>query len=180
MMQRTMIVRHEWARGTRIHTDANVAAKHLEELRDEEGRLTLRSVVDANRDERAPLHHEFEWDDTLAADAYRITQAGHIVRSIRRVQVDLRTEEELPPERPYIPVSLVRAPEPTREQTPPSVPPPSATYTLVTLAASEDQQHERMRASLLTRIERLAHEARGLAPCADIAEDLAELIEKYR
>lgn len=52
-------------------------------LEDRTGRLTPRAVVDAARDENHPLHGEFEWDDTVAAEAYRLDQARQLIADVR-------------------------------------------------------------------------------------------------
>lgn len=61
---------------------ANVAGQILQELTESEGGLTPQKLVDASRDENHPLHCEFEWDDSVAAEAYRITQAKQLIRDI--------------------------------------------------------------------------------------------------
>ena len=47
------------------------------------GRLTPKAVVNAARDPKSPLHRHFEWDNTKAAEAFRLEQARAIVRVIR-------------------------------------------------------------------------------------------------
>jgi hypothetical protein len=47
------------------------------------GRLTPGDVVDAARSEKHPLHHHFEWDNSIAAEAYRLEQARSIIRIVR-------------------------------------------------------------------------------------------------
>lgn len=37
-------------------------------------------VVNEARSEKHPLHNAFEWDDTVAAEAYRIEQAKELIR----------------------------------------------------------------------------------------------------
>jgi hypothetical protein len=44
------------------------------------GTLTPAAVVDAARGESNPLHHRFCWDDTRAAELYRLEQARHLIR----------------------------------------------------------------------------------------------------
>ena len=61
---------------------ANVAGQILQELTESEGGLTPQKLVDASRDENHPLHCEFEWNDSVAAEAYRITQAKQLIRDI--------------------------------------------------------------------------------------------------
>lgn len=43
-------------------------------------RLTASIVVKAAKSPKSPLHSEFEWDDTVAGPAYRLVQAGHLIR----------------------------------------------------------------------------------------------------
>ena len=47
------------------------------------GLLRPAAVVDAARDEDSPLHGAFEWDDTEAAEKYRLLQAQTLIRSFR-------------------------------------------------------------------------------------------------
>lgn len=49
-------------------------------LRRADGTITPADVVDAARPESSPLHSYFEWDDTAAAEAYRIEQAKGLLR----------------------------------------------------------------------------------------------------
>lgn len=48
-----------------------------------DGHLTPQAAVAAARDPRHTLHPHFEWDDEVAADAYRLDQARHLIRLIR-------------------------------------------------------------------------------------------------
>lgn len=47
-----------------------------------DGMLIAAEVVAAARDKKNPLHTEFEWDNTKAADAYREQQARTIIRAV--------------------------------------------------------------------------------------------------
>lgn len=75
------IMVYQWNPASRIKTDANVAGKVFEELESTVG-LTAKTLLDASRSEEAPLHNEFEWDDTKAAEAYRETQSAYLIRSL--------------------------------------------------------------------------------------------------
>ena len=48
-----------------------------------DGRLIAEDVVDAARDPDSPLHDHFEWDDEKAGDAFRLIQAGMLIRRIK-------------------------------------------------------------------------------------------------
>lgn len=72
---------YSWKDGARIKADANIAGKICEELVNTGG-LTPQRLLDVSRAEDAPLHDEFEWDDSIAAEKYREGQAAHIIRCL--------------------------------------------------------------------------------------------------
>jgi hypothetical protein len=47
------------------------------------GELTPQIVVDEARQEDAPLHGRFEWDDSIAGEKYRLEQAARLIRTVR-------------------------------------------------------------------------------------------------
>lgn len=63
-------------------------------LADKNGKLTAKNLLEASRDEAAPLHNEFEWDDKVAAEEYRLDQARGIIRNLDIVYEKTDTEEE--------------------------------------------------------------------------------------
>ena len=63
---------------------AQTAGEVCESL-ESDGMLTPGNLVDVSRPEDAPLHKAFEWDDNIAAEKYRETQASYIIRSIEVV-----------------------------------------------------------------------------------------------
>ena len=74
---------YQLKRGARLPKGitAQVAGDEVERL-ESEGRLTPKNLVEDSRPEEAPLHRCFEWDDSVAAEKYRETQAMYIIRSI--------------------------------------------------------------------------------------------------
>lgn len=72
-------------------TSANVAGEVCEEL-DRTVGLTPENLVEASRPECAPLHGEFEWDDAIAAEEYRRTQARHIICNLSIVIDEQKSE----------------------------------------------------------------------------------------
>jgi hypothetical protein len=57
----------------------------LQRIYDKRGQLTPTLVLDEARDESHPLHNRFEWDDAIAGEAHRRTQAHELIRSVRVV-----------------------------------------------------------------------------------------------
>lgn len=89
-----------WHSAARIKADPQIAGQMCEQLEQTVG-LTADTLLDANRPKDAPLHDEFEWDDSIAAEEYRKTQARHIIGSLRVVV----GEKEEAPIRAFFPVS---------------------------------------------------------------------------
>lgn len=66
---------------SRIKVSPQIAGSICEQLA-KRGELTAKRLLEESRDESAPLHSEFEWNDSVAAESYREEQAAHIIRCI--------------------------------------------------------------------------------------------------
>lgn len=68
--------------------------------------ITPAELVDHARPVESPLHPKFEWDDSVAAEKFRLVQAGHLLRTwnVTVVRQELEVREwtlprrDLPPE----------------------------------------------------------------------------------
>ena len=67
---------------------ADKAFAELERIRAKHGVLKPELVVEESRPKRAVLHNCFQWDDTLAAQKYRQSQASDLIRNITVVVVN--------------------------------------------------------------------------------------------
>lgn len=72
---------YQWKTGSQHKVSAAVAAKVMDRLA-EEDRLNAQELVEESRPEDAPLHCEFEWDDSIAAEKWRKEQAGAMIRHL--------------------------------------------------------------------------------------------------
>lgn len=77
-------------------------------VRDQHGRLTPQVVVDTARDPGHPLHSRFEWDDSVAGEAWRRQQAHEL---IRKAKVVYREADESTPEKSVRAFVAIRAEE---------------------------------------------------------------------
>lgn len=77
---------YKWKIPGVIPVDAQTAGEELQRIYQEKGGLNPSDIVEESRNDSAPLHPCFEWDDEIAAEKYRQTQAQMIVRSIVTVQ----------------------------------------------------------------------------------------------
>lgn len=75
---------YQWKKGSFVAGDAQLVGEVCEGL-ERRGKLTPSNLVDASRDENAPLHRMFEWDNEQAAELYREQQARQIISSIEVV-----------------------------------------------------------------------------------------------
>ncbi len=67
-------------------------------IRKRHGVVTPKLIVEDARDPKSPLHNFFDWDDSSAAEKYRLHQAGDL---IRRVQVYVTKDGTTQPVRVY-------------------------------------------------------------------------------
>lgn len=58
----------------------------IEHLYETHGHLTPTIVLDEARSKDSPLHSHFAWDDTDAAERYRLQQAGGLIRRFRIIR----------------------------------------------------------------------------------------------
>ena len=82
--------------GARLPVSAQTAGEECARL-ESEGRLTPHNLVEDNRPDDAPLHSCFEWDDSIAAEKWRDTQAAYIIRS-----VEVTVEKSNKPTRAFV------------------------------------------------------------------------------
>ena len=63
--------------------NAQVVGEALEEIMEQNDGVVLpATVVRAARPKKSPIHGCFEWDNSIAANKYRETQASYILRSV--------------------------------------------------------------------------------------------------
>lgn len=67
--------------GARHKVSAEVVGKVCSEL-DDKDMLTPENLLDVSRPNDAPVHNEFEWNDGVAAEKYRVSQAAALIRHV--------------------------------------------------------------------------------------------------
>lgn len=93
----------KWKRGYRNKIKADVAYGELEKIKgNNNGSLTAGIVLLNAKKARSPLHKQFEWDDSAAAEEYRLVQARLLIRSVEVVYKDA---PNLEPQRHYVVVT---------------------------------------------------------------------------
>lgn len=93
---------YRWAEGSHINrVDILSAKSEIERLQREYTLVQPEHVVEAARPDDAPLHNAFTWDDTEAAQKWRLSEAGHVLRCVARIEIaedgeEIRTREYWP------------------------------------------------------------------------------------
>ena len=73
--------KYSYRRGFNFKVSAQVVGETLEELA-QTGELTSARLLDVSRPEDAPTHNLFEWNDSVAAERYRLQQATVAINSV--------------------------------------------------------------------------------------------------
>ena len=73
--------KYSWKGASRIKANAQKAGELCEQLENTVG-LTAKNLLNASRNPDDVLYNEFEWDDEIAAENYRESQARHIINSL--------------------------------------------------------------------------------------------------
>lgn len=77
---------YKWKESRSYAVPAQTVGTELERIREKHaGRLDADMVVHYAKSSNHPLHDLFEWDDNVAAQAYRVDQARQVIRSIEVV-----------------------------------------------------------------------------------------------
>ena len=95
---------YEW-RYFQMPVKAQDAGEHLEALERARGAITPEIVLEDARDSGALLHDCFEWQDSAAAEKYRLSQAGDLIRNLVVVNVQAQKPEKHGSVRAFVNVS---------------------------------------------------------------------------
>lgn len=68
---------------------AQVVGERIEQLDKEYGEVTAQTLLDDARPEASVLHPLYEWNDTVAAEKYRLSQSGKILSELVAVEVEI-------------------------------------------------------------------------------------------
>lgn len=86
--------KYKLRRGTKLKgIDAQVVGETIDSLKDDNGHITTEQVVESAKNEKSPIHNCFDWDDTEAAEQWRLQQARSLISVI--VEVTIIENEEV-------------------------------------------------------------------------------------
>jgi hypothetical protein len=134
-------------------------ATELLELERNNGQLIPADVVEAARDPESPLHSHFNWDDSDAAEKFRLMQARTLIRTVR-LEITIRDV-------PLSVVGYVRDPDADTK---------TAGYRNVAKLRTEEDSARATIIDEMKRVSNAVRRAKGLAAVLGVVEDI-EAIE---
>ena len=90
---------YEWKYNMPIK--AQIVGEHFERLEKQQGHITPKIVLESARSETSAIHPCFEWNDDVAAEKYRETQAGLLIRNLTVKMIETG-EKQTEPVRAYV------------------------------------------------------------------------------
>lgn len=138
---------------------AEKAGAELERLEKKHGHISPQIVLDSSRKENAPLHKCFEWNDTTAAEKYRLTQAGQIINNL---VVVLDEYEHHEPVRAF--VNVVK-----------NAPARAGEFLHISSAMQEDESREIILANALRELKEFEKKYKELGELAGIFSEIGKL-----
>ena len=97
---------YKWRSGYNYKCSPEDAAQVMNGLADA-GELNAERLVEISRPEDAPLHNDFEWNDTKAAEQWRKQQGRCMINSLLMIPEEKDTEIGKDPVRAFFKVSPV-------------------------------------------------------------------------
>lgn len=133
-------------------------AERLRELERDNGRLAPVDVVEAARDPASPLHSHFTWDDTEAAEKYRLMQARTLIRTVK-LEITIRDV-------PLSVVGYVRDPGADAK---------TAGYRNVARLRTEEDAARAAIVDEMKRVSNAVRRAKGLAAVLGVTDDIEQI-----
>lgn len=141
---------------------AQIAGEEMEKIIQRDGQVTPESLLAESRDEGAPLHPCFEWDDAKAAESYRIVQARALIRNITVIVDTPQKQGETV--RAFVNIS--------REQ--------KGAFVSIQSAIANNEQWERVMELAIMELQAFQKKYSVYAQMTDIVNDIEEVVKKYK
>ena len=90
---------YEWSKATHspmFKADAQKVGEEIYSICEDFEQATPQQILEKGRDEKTELHKCFEWDDSIAAEKFRLDQARGITRSLVFYRNEQQKENDEP------------------------------------------------------------------------------------
>lgn len=96
-----MVYKYEW-RYQHFPVKADEAGKEFERIEKENGKVTAENLLESARPENSVMHDCFEWNDTEAAEKYRLLEAKNVINQLVKVAVTEENSGRSKEQRAYV------------------------------------------------------------------------------
>lgn len=87
-----MVYKYKW--GCRVYpVKADDAGKEFEKIEKRNNEVTAENLLDSARPKNSVMHPCFEWNDTVAAEKFRLQEARNVIGNLVKVVVDKDQEQ---------------------------------------------------------------------------------------
>lgn len=145
-------------------SDHSAAVKRAIQALERSGKLTAHDVVRAARNPESPLHSCFEWDDSKAAEQWRLEQARSLIRSVE-VRITVQDGGTV-----SVPVYVRDPARDTEEQG----------YTALESIKGDPDAARAMLYVEMTRVEGLLSRAEGIAAACGLGPQVERLAKRTK
>lgn len=88
--------KYSWKNGYSYSVPAATVGAVLTKIEKKQGAVTSEAFLDYSRNEDSETHNMFEWDDTIAAEKFRLSQARWIINQIEvEIVYDKKEPEQM-------------------------------------------------------------------------------------
>ena len=148
---------YQW-RFFEYNADPNEVGRCIEKLEKKHGAVTAEILLDSARSEKSSIHNMFEWDDAVAGEKYRLSQATKIILALAVVEEDPEKEQN-PVQRAYVNVGTRR----------------EGKFISTMLAMSQQETRETVLRHALEELSAFQQKYKGLTELAGILDSIDQL-----
>lgn len=87
-----MVYQYKW-KIPKYPVDSQIVGEHFEKLCEEHGEVTSKNLLESARPKDSCVHDCFEWNDGIAAEKYRLSQASDMITNLVKVAM-IENEEK--------------------------------------------------------------------------------------
>ena len=152
--------KYSYRSGYRFKVPAQVVGETLEGLA-QTGELTSARFLEVSRPEDAPTHNMFEWDDSVAAERYRLQQATVAINSVE-VQIVNEATATVTPQAAF--VNVIR-----------KAPAQSGSFAPIEVALSDENMRNALLENALNELKAFRRKYSQLSELADVFFEIKKI-----
>lgn len=167
--------KYSWKGGYQYKVSADTVGGVLNKIEQENGKVTKESFLDYSRDENSETHSMFEWDDSIAAEKYRLRQAGKIISQLEVTIV----HEDIKPREITVQIESTE-PQETKISAfvniAPKAPTVNATYYNVSRAMSDEDTRKQVLRNALFELMAFERKYKNFTEFAEVFEAIGKVV----